>query len=272
MAITKAIPEVWAARILQALLDEHVFGGPQVVNREYEGDISEYGDTVHIIGVGNVAIKDYTRDTDIAAPDALTDSEQLLVIDQAKYFNFAVDDIDQAQTRPKLMDEAARTAAWGLRDKSDEYLAAMMWADTTNVVGGAGVPAANGGAYDLLVDIGVVLSTANVPDTSRFAIVPPAFEGFLVKDDRFIHATTSGDEVLRNGRIGRAAGFDIFKSNNVGAGRVQAGHPMATAFAEQLLETVPYSPERRFADALKGLYVYGGKVVRGSALAHATFT
>lgn len=273
MAITKAVPEVWAARILQALLDDHVFGAPAVSNREYEGDISEYGDTVHIISVGNVTIKDYVKDTDIAAPDALTDAEALLVIDQAKYFNFAIDDIDVAQTRPKLMDEAARTAGWGLIDKSDDYIAAAMLADTTNVVGGAGVPAASGGAYNLLVDLGVALTSQNVPRAGRWAIVPPNFEGFLVKDDRFVHATAQGDAVLTNGLIGRAAGFDIYLSNNIpGGNKVQAGHPMGFSFAEQILETVPYSPERRFADALKGLYVYGGKVVQGKALAHATFT
>jgi len=272
VAITKAIPEVWSARIQAALLDAHVFGGPAVSNREHEGEIADYGDTVHIISVANVAIKDYVKDTDIAAPDALTDAEALLVVDQAKYFNFAIDDIDVAQTRPKLMDEASRTAGWGLRDKSDEYIAAAMLADTTNVVGGAGVAAANGGAYDLLVDLGTALTVQNVPLSDRWAIVPAAFHGFLVKDDRFVHATAKGDDILTNGLIGRAAGFDIYLSNNVTAGKVQVGHPMGFSFAEQILNIEPYSPERRFADALKGLYVYGGKVTQGKALAHATFT
>jgi hypothetical protein len=96
------------------------------VNRNYEGEISAYGDTVHIVSIADPTIVDYTKDTDLTS--RLTDSEQLLLIDQAKAFAFEVDDIDMRQSRNggALMTEAANRAGFGLRDKADQYVAAKM--------------------------------------------------------------------------------------------------------------------------------------------------
>lgn len=271
MAITKALPAVWSARIKENLLKAHVFGSPQVVNREHEGEISGFGASVKIISITPVAIKAYSKDTDIAAPDALTDAETILTIDQQWYFNFAIDDIDQVQTRPKLMDEASRTAAWGLVEKSDAKIAADMVAGA--LAGNAvTATAASGGAYDALVDADTKLSSQNIPTDSRFAVCAPSFYAYLRKDDRFVHATASGDTVLRTGEVGQAAGFNVLQSNNVPAGKVIAGHTMATTFAEQILKVEAFRPDTRFSDALKGLYVYGDKVVYGEALSVITWT
>jgi hypothetical protein len=249
--------------VLQALLNVHVFGAAGVVNREYEGEIRDYGDTVNIIDISNVSIKDYAKDTPIASPDTIDDNAQSLTIDQAKYFNFAIDDIDQVQTRPKLFDEAARTAAWGLSDKSDTDISDAMIADGNAWTTGSVSISDPSDAYEALVDAGVALSITNTPSEGRFAICPPDFYGNLQKDDRFVHATAQGDNVLANGIVGRAAGFTVAQSNNISGGaNVVFGHPMATTFAEQILKTEAYRPQDMFADALKGLYVYGIKVVR----------
>lgn len=280
MAITKAVPTVWAARIKAALLTTHVFGAAQVVNRDYEGDISDFGVTVKIIGVQKVAVKNYTKNAVIAAPDVLTDEELTLTIDQAKYFNFSVDDIDAAQTRPKLVNEAARTAAWGLIDKSDHYISDAMLADS--LAGGTqlfpvGTPAAltPADAYELLVDMAVALTSRDIPTEGRFAVCSANFYGLIQKDDRFVHATGQGDAMLANGLVGRVAGFTIYQSNNITDGAAQgaviAGARMAFSFAEQLLRVEAYRPDNMFADAMKGLYVYGGKTVWPEALSTAYF-
>ena len=91
------IPTVWAARLLTALEHALVYGQREVANRDYEGEIREAGNTVKIASIGDVSIGDYVKDTDIADPEVLTDDEQTLLIDQAKYFNFYVDSVDRAQ-------------------------------------------------------------------------------------------------------------------------------------------------------------------------------
>lgn len=271
MTIDNALPTVWSARIKAALLDAHVFGTPAIVNREHEGEVTEFGQTVKVISVGNIAVKTYTKDTIIDDPDTVSDTEQLLTVDQAKYFNFAIDDIDMVQSRPKLFDESARTAGWGLIEVSDVALATAMIAGATTVLGTTALTPA--GAYNRLVDCAVALTGLNTPQEGRFAVCPPDFYGLIMKDDRFVHSTASGDDVLRNGLVGRAAGFDLYQSNNVPTGaKVVTGHNMATSFVEQILKVEPYRPQNMFADALKGLYLYGIKVFRGDQLATFPYT
>jgi len=118
-----------------------------------------------------------------------------------------------------------------------------------------------------------MLDEANTPIDGRFVIVPAWFHGLLLKDERFISSGTSvADRSRANGEVGEAAGFRILKSNNVPNTtglkyRIIAGHSVATAYVEQILDVKTYQPEKRFGDAVKGLHVYGAKVVRASNLA-----
>ena len=126
------------------------------------------------------------------------------------------------------------------------------------------------------VDLAVLLDEDKVPATGRWVIVPPWFHGLLLNDAKFVATGGSNAEAtLRNGMIGEAAGFSIIKSNNVpnttGAKyRIVAGHPMAWSYAEQISSVEAYRPERRFADAMKGLHLYGAKIVRATCLAVLT--
>jgi hypothetical protein len=280
VAIDNFIPEIWANELLVNLRKDHVFGGPAVVNRDYEGQIRAAGDTVRINSIGAVTVSSYTKNTDISAPETLTDAQASLLVDQQKYFNFQVDDIDRAQQTPKVMAGAMAEASYALRDSIDTFIAGLYTdAASANLIGSTGTPktdVSTHGAYVYLVELGVLLDNANVPSDGRFAVVPPWFHGYLLQDQRFVgNGTTENVDVLRNGRIGRAAGFDIFKSNNVPNTtatkyRIVAGHPMAWSFAEQIVSIEAYRPQARFADAVKGLVVYGGKVVRPSAMAVLT--
>ena len=98
------IPTVWAARLLTALDRSLVYGQSGVVNRDYEGDIREAGNSVKVASIGDVSIGDYVKDADIADPEVLTDSEQTMLIDQQKYFNFFVDSVDRAQQNVHVLD------------------------------------------------------------------------------------------------------------------------------------------------------------------------
>lgn len=271
------IPTVWASRLLTALEGSLVYGQSKVVNRDYEGDIREAGNTVKIASISDVAVDDYIKNIDINDPEVLTDTELTLAIDQAKYFNFFVDRIDQAQQNVNVLDEAMRRSAWKLRDIADAYIAAIMEAAVLgpNTIGTTGTPRVptKDDAYEYLVDLGTMLDESNTPIDGRFVVVPAWFHGLLLKDDRFVNAgTMRSDRRLANGAVGEAAGFEILKSNNVpnDSGtkfRIIAGHSSATSYAEQILDLHTFKPEKRFGDAVKGLHVYGAKVVQASSLA-----
>jgi len=280
MALDSFIPELWASRLLENLNNAHVATQAGVVNRDYEGEIRQKGDTVRIGSIGRITVSSYSRDNDINAPEALNEASQSLLIDQAKYFNFAVDDVDAAQSAVSVMDSAMREAAWGLNDVADQHVLDKMAANAGNAIGSTTTPSApttaNDLAYELLVDANVELDGDNAPSDGRFAIVPPWFRGLLKKDDRF---TGSGSEAssarLLNGEIGEVDGLRVLVSNNLptetdgSSGtytQIIAGHASATSYAEQINKVEAFRPERRFADAVKGLHVYGSKVVRPDSL------
>lgn len=271
------IPTVWAARLLVALEDTLVYGQTNVCNRDYEGEIRSSGSTVKIASIGEVYVDEYTKDTDIGDPQILTDAEQSLVIDQAKYFNFYVDDVDRAQQNVNVLDEAMRRASSSLKGYADTFLAGLMDASVpgANKIGSNATPKipTKDDAYEYLVDLGVLLDESNTPVDGRFVIVPAWFHGLLLKDDRFVRSGTAmGDRRLRNGEVGEAAGFTILKSNNVPNStgtkfKILAGHSVATSYVDQIVDVQTYKPEKRFGDAVKGLHVYGAKVVKPAALA-----
>lgn len=291
MSITNFIPSVWAADILKALDTLLVYASPMIMNSDYEGTIAAAGDTVRITTLGDVTIKTYTKNSDMDPPEELTDAELTLVVDQQKYFNFQVDDIDKRQALPGLREEAARRAAYGLRKVMDSYMAAKYTeAATANLIGDDTTPITgfNGTStkmHDALVDLGTRLDNTDTPEDGRFAVLPPWAIGYIEKDPRWSSFGTTANRITlengltmnANGLAGRIAGFDVYKSNQVpntaGAKyKIIAGHPDAWSRAQQILETEAYRPERRFADALKGLHVYGGKVIRPNQLAVLTAT
>lgn len=278
MAITNFIPEYWSSKILVALRDKLTYAQPNVINRNYEGEIRQAGDTVHITNFVDPATRAYTRNSPISY-DILTDATRALVIDQERYFAFSVDDVDRRQALGGFVEEATTGASYNLAADADEYVGGLMLAgvDAGNQLGAETV-ADGEDAYDLLVELRTLLTRSNTPGQGRFAIVPPEFYALLLKSDLFIRADASGTtEGLRNGFVGRAAGFDIIESNVVpetsgGAFGVIAGHSIATTYAEQIVKTEALRLETTFGDGIRGLHVYGGKVVRPTNLASAIVT
>jgi hypothetical protein len=279
MSINNFKPQIWSARLLVAWRRSLVYGGPMVVNRDYEGEIAESGDVVKITSISDPTISDYVPNSTVITPEELTDAQRNLVIDQSKYWAFKVDDVDKRQAKGNVMPEAMSRAAYRLRDVADRYVAGLYTGvAAANNLGTISVVAATPtDAYDdVLVPLKVALDNADVPTEGRYCVVPPWFTGRLLRDDRFISADKAGTtDALRNGFVGRAAGFNIVQSNNTpnptgDDNVIQAGVNAAISFAEQINKTEAYRPESSFSDAVKGLALYGAKLVRPDGIAIVT--
>lgn len=263
------IPTLWSAEVLLSLKNQLVWGQEGIINRNYEGEVKGYGSTVKINGLDGITVGKYTKNTDINAPEVLSDNTRELVVDQANYFNFLIDDVDKAQQNPKLMSSAMVEASFALKQEADKYIAKEIATATTKALTRDITTPAE--AYDVLVDLSVMLDEANVPEQGRFVVIPPFFEGMIKKDERFVGVGDATDASIKlNGLVGRVAGFNLIKANTVYVDsdkyHIVAGHSMATTYADQINEVEAYRPEKRFADAVKGLYTYGLKVVRPEAL------
>lgn len=279
MAINNFIPAIWSRSLLENLRNNLVYGQPGVINRDYEGEIRGAGSSVKIHNIGAVTVSDYTKNTDLSAPETLTDGETILSIDRARSFNMQIDDVDTAQQVPKVMEGAMREAAYALANDLDGYLASLHTAagittgfgDNTTPI----VPTSTT-AYEYLADAYTALDEANCPPQGRWIVVPPWFHGLLRKDQRFVSFGTQDNRAaLTNGVIGEAAGFNVLVSNNVkntsGAKyKILFGHASAWTMAMQIEKVEAYRPPLRFADAVKGLNVYGAKVVRPTILGAMT--
>lgn len=277
MSLTNFVPEIWAGDVLQALQKAMVFGS--LVNRDYEGLISQLGDTVRITSIAGVTVGDYTKNTDMADPQELTDAQAVMEITQNKYFNFQIDDVDERQGL-KVLAAGMNEAAYALKDKADQFVASLYTdASASNLIGDDTTPkvpnnTANDtqNVYNLIVDAGVLLDTSNVPSDGRWMVVPPWFYGRLQKESRFVEADKSGNAAaLRTGQVGAIAGFTIFKSNNVPNTtgtkyKILFGTVRAITFADQINKVEQYRLEKRFATGFKGLHLYGAKVVRPACL------
>lgn len=284
MSTNKFIPTIWSARILSALEKQLVY--TKFFNRDYEGEIRDAGDTVKIGLVGAPTVKKYTKGSEIAAPDDVTVTDATLSIDQADYFNIAVDDVDAAQSKINLLESASSQTGYAFGDVTDKYLAGLLVAGTGGTIGTESSPksitdAKPEDAYNLLVDLKVALDRQNCPTAGRVCVVPPEFEGFMLKDSRFVAvATNDSNERLTEGTVYKSAGFEIHVSNNAphkddgGSGSttvydVIAGCDQSGTYADQILNTEAYRPEKSFKDAVKGLHVYGAKVLRSACVYNA---
>lgn len=282
MAVTNFVPDLWTARLLVSLRKNQVAGS--LVNREYEGEIKRQGDSVKITSINDVTIGTYTAHTDITVED-IDDATRSLVIDQAKYFAVELDDIEKAQAvnGGAALAQAVDNAAYQLKDTVDSFLLAAMNTaiqGSANDLGTVAIHTTARNLYDTFVDLAVALDEDNVPDQGRFVVVSPALHGRLLKLDEFISAgDQAGAESRANGRVGEVAGLSVYKSNNLPAvtdvaatgGLAIAGYRGATTFAEQIVSVEAARMEKRFADMVKGLHVYGAKVVRPTGLAVVEF-
>lgn len=261
MAITNFIPELWEAQLLERWIQMAVF--PQLVNREYEGTASR-GNTVHITGVVAPEVKDYKAAGRTTTADAISDTGIDLLIDQEKSYDFYVDDIDAAQAAGSL--ESYTTAAGdSLVEDADKFIATMMNDFGTALSGSA--PTDGDDAFNLIRDARKELNKNNAPSAGRVLACNAEFEALLLgADSKLTSFDTSGDNTgLRNATVGSLLGFRIVTTNNLPESddpQFIAFAPRAAAYVSQLDKMEAMRAENKFADRIRGLHVYGGKVVR----------
>lgn len=280
MAVTNFVPDIWSARILTNLSVTSVAAG--ICNRDYEGDAS-VGDSVKITSITDPTITAYTGSD--MTPEDIDDATRALALDQKQSFNFYLDDVERAQAvnGGAILAEAINRASYGLSNTLDAYVLDLMGAgvSTSNpdhLLTQAAIDSA-AESYDLLVRMGALLDEANVPQENRWAVVTPSFYGLMLKDSRFVAAgDVAGSSTRANGMIGQAAGLTLYKSNNLPDGSLStsntsklilAGSTYATTLAEQVRSVEAYRVEKKFADGVKGLHVYGARVTRSTAIVAA---
>ena len=263
MAITNFIPTVWSENLLRSLDKQYI--GVANCNREYEGEIREKGSKVKICGLNDVTVGDYVKNQNLSAPETLSDSFTVLSIDQAKYFNFQIDDVDRAQSVPGLMDLALHNAACALAKEADTYVYSVV-NEAIHELRNTDPSAES--LIDTIVEARTLLQRNGVSDPNDIVIeVTPEVAGLLLKAKLFF--ATNNTEAMENGCIGNVAGCKIYVSSNIPVLDTSDGYMYgcmartrrAIAFAEQLSEIEAYRPELRFADGMKGLHLYGAKLV-----------
>jgi hypothetical protein len=270
MAYDNFVPEIWSQTILKSFNKNSVIAG--LVNRDYEGEIKKSGDVVHIRSYGNVTVRNYTRDTAITY-ETLTDPKQMLTINQQRYFAFRVDDLDMAQADIPVIEGYTQQAAIAGRDVGDAYLYQhYLDIPVANIIGGASTTIAitKTNIYDNITLMAEALDAQNVPQEDRVLIVNPRFKRLLLQSDAFTRATGMGDQAIQNGFLGNVAGFKIYVSTNVptlagGVVPILAFQKDFITLASQVSNVENVRPTDMFANAVRGLYLFGSKAVRPEA-------
>lgn len=290
MSVTHFKPTFWSKVLLGSLQKQLVFGSPYVINHDYEGEITGMGDSVNVTSIADPTVSSYTPNGTINY-ESPNDSGQTILIDQAKYFAVKVDDVDAAQAAGNMLKFMQGRGAYKVADTADQFVAGFYTsAAPANSVGSSGSPktpgvfsTANPADFytQVILPLGVKLDQANVPnDGNRYIVLPPWAVGLLAMTGAFLNFPNSAGgvpQVMENGFMGRVGRFNILMSNNAvnysGSNWIiQAGHNTAITFADQIVKTEALRLQTTFADAVRALHVYGGKVVRPEALAVAYVT
>ena len=285
------IPEIWSSKLLVKFYASTVFGS--IANTDYEGEIKNAGDKVLIRNVPDITIRTYVKGGKLTYETPTTANTELL-IDQGKYFAFAVNDVDKMQSDIPFMNKWSGDAGEQMKIAIDTAVLASIYADaaTGNKGATAGVKSS---AYNLgvsgtpflatrvnildgLCGLGAALDEQNVPGDSRWVVLPPLLS-YLLKLSDLKDASMLGDgtSALRSGRLGIIDRFTVYQSNllattadgsGVTAWNCIAGHPSAVTFASQIVKTETLKNPDDFGDLCRGLQVYGFEVVKPTALCH----
>ncbi|MGB2065588.1 MAG: hypothetical protein ACPHUL_10535 [Marinomonas gallaica] len=293
------LPEIYSKKVLNFFRKASVVEA--ITNTDYAGEISAFGDSVKIIKEPVITVDQYERGGSITAT-TLTDNEVVLVVDTANAFKFIVDDIETSMSHVNFKEAASSSAAYSLRDAFDTGVIATMFAGVTtsspdHTLGADSATALGAGVFDGAgaVDLGQsgetdpldlmsrmarLLDAQNVPEEGRWFVAGPEFYEELVKASSKLMSVdfNAGQGSIRNGLVssGKLRGFDMYKTNNIAAttnatGKVLAGHMSSTCTAQTIVNTETVRDVTSFGDIVRGLHVYGAKVLRPEALVSAFY-
>ena len=293
------MPSVFSKKVLNFFRKASV--AEAITNTDYAGEISAYGDSVKIIKEPVITVYQYERGADVTQTK-LTDQETTLVVDTANAFKFIVDDIETAMSHVNFKEVASSSAAYSLRDAYDEGIIATLFAgvsasspnhilgsdNATDLAAGTfdgtgnldiGFGSSEHDPIDVLSHMARLLDEQNVPEEGRWFLADPAFYEVLVQSSKLLSVDyNAGQGSIRNGLVstGKLRGFDMYKTNNIAAatnaaGKVIAGHMSAAATAQAITSTEVIRDPDSFGDIVRGLHVYGSKVLRPEALVSAFY-
>lgn len=284
------IPEIWSGKLIENFYDATVLAA--ISNTTYEGEIRSMGDTVNIRTTPEITIRTYQKGQVLSVENP--DKPKLqLVIDKGEYFACIEDDVDKIQSDVNLMDTWSKDASERMKIKIDQRVLTDVLPDisadnkgntagriSNNItLGTSAAPIAltSANVVPYIVDVGTVLDEANCPEADRFLVIPAKMAG-IIKKSELRDASITGDtqSIVRNGRLGMIDRFMVYVSHNlnVSSGKfdIIAGHKMGLTFASQMTEMETLRSESTFGDIVRGLQVYGYKVVKPEALAQGVIT
>ena len=294
------LPAVYSKKVLNFFRKASVVEA--ITNTDYAGEIAAFGDSVKIIKEPEITVYQYERGADVTATK-LTDQELTLVVDTANAFKFIVDDIETSMSHVNFKEVASSSAAYALRDAYDEGVIATMFAgvsaaspnhilgsdNATDLAAGTfdgtgnldiGFGSSEHDPIDVLSHMARLLDESNIPEEGRWFLASPDFYEVLASSSSKLLSVdyNAGQGSIRNGLVssGKLRGFDMYKSNNIAAasnaaGKCLAGHMSSTATAQTITSTEVLRDPDSFGDIVRGLHVYGSKVLRADALCSAFY-
>ncbi len=262
MAIKNFVSTVWSETLYNSLEKEYI--GVKNCNRAFEGELKG-NSVVKIPMINGVTVFPYSKNTDMQAPEILEDDSVCVFATNARAFNFQIDDIDLAQSRPSIMQDAMRQAASALANTADAYIYSLHdEIPMTNIITEDAISPDN--IIDTLIAVREMMLKNNINSNTKTVLeVAPEIASIILKAN--ITHLTNNESALFNGYIGSFIGFDIYVSNNIVVGeedgyfKCLARTTRAISFVEQINSIEAYRPENRFADAIKGLYYYGAQII-----------
>ena len=294
------LPAVYSKKVLNFFRKASVVEA--ITNTDYAGEIAAFGDSVKIIKEPEITVYQYERGADVTATK-LTDQELTLVVDTANAFKFIVDDIETSMSHVNFKEVASSSAAYALRDAYDEGVIATMFAgvsaaspnhilgsdSATDLAAGTfdgtgnldiGFAASEHDPIDVLSHMARLMDEQNIPEEGRWFLASPDFYEVLASSSSKLLSVdfNAGQGSIRNGLVtsGKLRGFSMYKSNNIAdtsnaAGKCLAGHISSTATANTILSTEVLRDPTSFGDIVRGLHVFGAKVLRDEALVGAFY-
>jgi hypothetical protein len=294
------IPAVYSKQVLNFFRKSSV--AEAITNTDYSGEITAFGDSVKIIKEPTITVYQYERGQDVSQTK-LTDQEITLIVDTANAFKFKVDDIESSMSHVNFREAATSAAAYALRDAFDEGVIAVMFAgvaasspnhilgsdSATDLAAGTfdgtgnldiGFGSSEHDPIDVLSHMARLLDEQNVPEEGRWFLANPEFYEVLVQSSSKLLSVdyNAGQGSIRNGLVssGKLRGFNMYKTNNIAstsnaAGKCIGGHISSTATAQTITSTEVLRDPDSFGDIVRGLHVYGAKVLRDGALVSAFY-
>jgi hypothetical protein len=290
---TNFIPEIWSTKLIEKFYDATVLAA--ISNTDYEGEIKNHGDKIIMRTRPTITIRNYESNQELVVDRPSSPTLEML-IDQGKYFNLHLDDVMKIQSDIDQMNQWSADASEQMKIviDTDCLLQLVNQATARNRGTGAGrisqninlgvaatpVTLSRTNIIDYIILMGQVLDEQNIPENGRWIVIPAWAASLLKRSDlRDASLTGDGTSVARNGRLGMIDRFTLYNSNLLptsatdgvggndtdGATYIYAGHKNAFTFASQMTQMEVMRSERTFGNLMRGLQVYGRKVIDPTA-------